>query len=211
MSKIVSDYISIEEKNKEGENRQFDISKIDFDLLRKEFAKSQRKNLMLKDLEELVKTRLERLLHNNPSRVNFYERYKKIIEDYNDEQNRVSIEKTFEELMILANSLSQEEQRYVREDLQNDEQLAIFDLLFEENLSAKDIKKIKEVSVELLEKIKNTVASIDHCFDKEEGQASVKIVIRDLLWQDLPDNVINNFDIYQKKYKITFTQDMEIL
>lgn len=211
MSKIVSDYISIEEKNKEGENRQFDISKIDFDLLRKEFAKSQRKNLMLKDLEELVKTRLERLLHNNPSRVNFYERYKKIIEDYNDEQNRVSIEKTFEELMILANSLSQEEQRYVREDLQNDEQLAIYDLLFEENISAKDIKKIKEVSVELLEKIKNTVASIDHCFDKEEGQASVKIVIRDLLWQDLPDSVINNFDIYQKKYKITFTQDMEIL
>ena len=199
INKIVSDYITIEEKSGGEASRRFDISKIDFDLLRKEFAKNNRKNLILKDLDALVKERIERLLRQNPTRVNFYERYKQIIEDYNNEQNRASIEETFDELMKLANSLSQEEQRYVREEFQNDEQLAIYDMMFEDNLSANDIKKIKEVSVELLEKIKSTVATIDHCFDKEEGQASVKIIIRDLLYQELPDSVFGNYDVYQRK------------
>ena len=199
INKIVSDYITIEEKSGGEASRRFDISKIDFDLLRKEFAKAHRKNLILKDLDALVKERIERLLRHNHTRVNFYERYKQIIEDYNNEQNRASIEKTFEELMILASSLSQEEQRYVREEFQNDEQLAIYDLMFVDNLSAKDIKKIKEVSVELLEKIKKAVASIDHWYEKETGQASIQVIIRDILWKDLPDSVIDNFDVYQKK------------
>ena len=207
INNIVSDYITIEKKNDKQSNKQFDISNIDFDLLSKEFAKAKRKNLMLKDLDDLVKTRIDRLLRNNSSRVNFYERYKEIIAAYNDEQNRASIEKTFDELMKLANSLSQEEQRYVREEFQNDEQLAIYDLMFVDNLSAKDIKKIKEVSVELLEKVKKAVASIDHCFDKEEGQASIKIIIRDLLYQDLPDSVFDNLEVYQRKiYDYVYTR-----
>ena len=207
INNIVSDYISIDNKNENEASRQFDISKIDFDILRKEFAKVQRKNLMLKDLDELVQTRLNTLLRKNPGRVNFYNKYKEIIDAYNNEQNRASIEKTFDELMKLANSLSQEEQRYVREEFQNDEQLAIYDLMFVDNLSQKDIKKIKEVSVELLEKVKNAVNSIDHCFDKEEGQASVKIIIRDLLYQDLPDSVFDNFETYQRKiYDYVYTR-----
>ena len=207
INNIVSDYISIDNKNENEASRQFDISKIDFDILRKEFAKVQRKNLMLKDLDELVQTRLNTLLRKNPGRVNFYDKYKEIIDAYNNEQNRASIEKTFDELMKLANSLSQEELRYVREEFQNDEQLAIYDLMFVDNLSQKDIKKIKEVSVELLEKVKNAVNSIDHCFDKEEGQASVKIIIRDLLYQDLPDSVFDNFETYQRKiYDYVYTR-----
>ncbi len=51
---IINDYVEIEPQT-EGitESRQFDISKIDFDLLRREFARSKRKNLVLKDLQEL--------------------------------------------------------------------------------------------------------------------------------------------------------------
>lgn len=199
INSIISDYVTVEEDNDNHVSRQFDISKIDFDILRKEFAKAQRKHLMLKDLDELVQTRLDSLLKENPGRVNFYDRYKEIIDAYNSEQDRASIEKTFDELIKLANSLSEEEQRYVREEFQNDEQLALYDLMFVDNLSSKDIKKIKEVSVELLEKIKKAIASTDHCFDKEEGQASIKVIIRDLLYQDLPDSVFNNFETYQRK------------
>ena len=36
-----------------SDSRKFDISGIDFDLLRREFAKSQEKNLVLKDIQEL--------------------------------------------------------------------------------------------------------------------------------------------------------------
>lgn len=77
------------------EPRRFDISAIDFDLLRREFAKVKTKNLVLKDLEEVIQQRLDAMLFNNPDRINYYERYQQIITDYNTEQDRATIEKTF--------------------------------------------------------------------------------------------------------------------
>ena len=68
-----------------------------------------------------------------------------IIDHYNSEQDKSEIEKTFTNLMTLANSMTDEEKRYVREGFSNDEELSIYDLLFSENLSKKDIKKIKEI------------------------------------------------------------------
>ena len=62
------------------EPRRFDISAIDFDLLRREFAKVKKKNLVLKDLEELIQMKLDRMLFANPERINYYERYQQIYE-----------------------------------------------------------------------------------------------------------------------------------
>ena len=39
------------------------------------------------------------------------------------------------ELMDLANSMNQEEQRYVREGFSSDEELSMYDMLFNEDLS----------------------------------------------------------------------------
>ena len=136
-----------------AESRQFDISKIDFYLLAQEFARVKRKNLMLKDLEDLVQDRLASMLAANPSRVDYYKRYMDIIEAYNAEQDRTTIEKTFMDLMDLVKEMSTEEQRYVREGFSSDEELSIYDLLFSDSLSKSDIQKIKQLSVELLKKI----------------------------------------------------------
>lgn len=70
------------------------------------------------------------MLRNNPNLINFYEEYQRIIQEYNAEQNRSSIKKTFMALIDLSNSLDQEEKRFVREGFTNDEQLTIYDLLF---------------------------------------------------------------------------------
>ena len=171
-----------------AESRRFDISGIDFDLLRREFAKSKEKYLVLKDIQELLQERIAQMLAQNPSRINFYEKYQQIIHDYNNEQNRVTIERTFEELMKLSNELTEEEKRYVREGFENDEQLSMYDVLMKDNLSKEDIKKLKVVAKELLEKIKNQLATMDHPFDKQETRASIIITIRDILWKDLPES-----------------------
>ncbi len=92
----------------------------------------------------------------NPSRVDYYQRYMEIIEAYNSEQDRTTIEKTFMDLMSLAKEMSEEEQRYVREGFSSDEELSIYDLLFSDNLSKADIDQIKKLSVELLKKIKDS-------------------------------------------------------
>ena len=127
--------------------RQFDISKIDFDILAAEFSKIKHKNLMLQDLMELVKKRLANMLAINPSRIDYYKRYTQIIEEYNADQDYATIEKTFLDLMNLAKNMTDEEQRYVREGFSSDEELSIYDLLFSENLSKEDIIKIKGQSL----------------------------------------------------------------
>ena len=171
-----------------AESRRFDISGIDFDLLRREFAKSKEKNLVLKDIQELLQERIAQMLAQNPSRINFYEKYQEIIHDYNQEQNRATIEKTFEELMKLSHELTEEEKRYIREGFENDEQLSMYDVLMKDNLSKEDIKKLKVVAKELLEKIKAQLATMDHPFDKQETRASIIITIRDILWKELPES-----------------------
>lgn len=190
------------------EPRRFDISAIDFDLLRREFAKVKKKNLVMKDLEEIIQQKLDRLLFNNPDRIDYYERYQQIITDYNSEQDRATIEKTFMDLMDLANSLDKEEQRYVREGFENDEELSLYDMLFRDDLSKADIKKIKEVAASLLKKIKAKIAELDHWTDKQETKAAVDNLIRDTLWAELPEcyDEISISEYRQRIYEYVYTR-----
>lgn len=187
---IVSEHLEIEGPGMRvaESHKRFDISGIDFDLLRREFAKQQNKNLILRDIQELLQERLAQLLSQNPSRINFYEKYQEIIEAYNKEQNRATIEKTFEDLMHLSQSLSEEEKRYVREGFKSDEELSLYDLLLKDDLTKPEIKKLKDVAIDLLAKIKGQLASMDHPFDKQETRATLSNTIRDLLWQELPES-----------------------
>ena len=188
---IVDEHLELVSENLVSDsslNRRFDISKIDFDLLRREFARKRNKNLIMKDIQELLQERIAQMLAANPSRINFYEKYQEIIRDYNAEQNRANIEKTFEELMRLTEELSEEEKRYIREGFENDEQLSMFDILVKKDLSKEDIKKIKAVAKDLLSTIKSLLETMDHPFDKQETKASIVIAIRDLLWQELPES-----------------------
>lgn len=201
INQIISEYVQIEEQQ-EGitESKRFDISEIDFDLLRREFAKTRKKNLVIKDLDQLVQERIAALLFSNPQRIDYYERYQAIIQDYNNEQNRAAIEKTFMELMALAKSLDEEEQRYVREEFANDEELSIYDLLYKEGLTKQEIKKLKEVSASLLQKIKQKISELDHWTDKDETKSAVKNMIRDMLWTELPESYSDeSIDEYRQR------------
>lgn len=209
INSIISEYIHVDTPT-EGlvPSRQFDISKIDFDLLQREFAKAKRRNLILKDLDELIKQRLDTLLFANPNRINYYDRYQKIIEDYNNGQNQANIEKTFMDLMNLANNMDQEQQRYVREGFSSDEELSLYDMLFSENLSKQDIQKIKQVAIDLLAKVKAKIAELDHWTDKQETKAAVDNLIRDTLWNELPASYseISISQYRQKIYEYVYTR-----
>ncbi len=188
---IVNEHLEIDvDKAAAGvsEGRRFDISSIDFQLLQREFAKSREKNLILRDIQELLQERIAQMLAANPSRVNFYERYQEIIRAYNQEQNRASIEKTFEDLMNLSQSLTEEQKRYVREGFKNDEELALYELIVKNDLTKAEIKKLKLVAAELLDKIKTELKGMDHPFDKPSTKAAIIVTIRDTLWQELPES-----------------------
>ncbi len=209
---IINEYIQIEHQgNALSPSHRFDISQIDFDLLRREFARMKRKNLILKDLGELVHTRLDEMLFSNPARMDYYIRYQQIINDYNAEQDRATIEKTFMDLMDLANSMDSEQQRYVREGFSNDEELSLYDMLFQDNLSKPDIKRIKEVAINLLAKIKAKISELDHWTDKQETKAAVDNLIRDVLWEGLPESYdeIKISEYRRKIYEYVYTRYKE--
>lgn len=206
---IISEYVQIEQAT-DGItlSRQFDISKIDFDLLRREFAKAKKKNLIMKDLQELIRVRLDAMLFNNPDRIKYHERYQEIIEDYNSQQDRANIEKTFDELMDLVQNMDQEERRYVREGFSSDEELSLYDMLFSENLSKQDIQKIKKVAVDLLQKVKSKIAELDHWTDKQETKATIDTLIRDTLWLELPEcyDELRISEYRQRIYEYVYTR-----
>lgn len=211
---IISSYVEIQHMPSmvREEPRRFDISAIDFDLLRREFAKVKKKNLVLKDLEEVIQQKLDRMMFCNPDRINYYERYQQIIDDYNSEQDRATIEKTFMDLMDLANQMNQEEQRYVREGFSSDEELSFYDMLFRDDLSKNDIKKLKEVAADLLHKIKDKISELDHWTDKQETKAAVDNLIRDTLWAELPEcyDEVSISGYRQKIYEYVYTRYKEV-
>ncbi len=214
INEIISTYVEIDRTQEMiGEKPfRFDINAIDFDLLHREFSRTRKKNLVMKDLEELIRQKLDRMLFTNPKRINYYERYQKIIDDYNREQDRAAIEKTFMDLMDLANRMNQEEQRYAREGFSSDEELSLYDMLFRDDLSKNDIKKIKEVAAMLLQRIKKKISEFDHWTDKQETRADVDNLIRDTLWAELPECYDEiSISVYRQRiYEYVYTRYKEV-
>ena len=208
INQIVNEYIGIENNLPEQGSTQLDLSKINFEVLQREFAKTKNKRLVMKDLQEVIAQAIAKILRDNPNsgtHIDFLKKYQELIEEYNGEQDRAMIERVFEELLKLSRELDEEKKRYIREGFDNVEELAMYDLLFSDNLSKDDIKKLKAVSVDLLNKLKEQIRKLDHWTDKEETQAVVAIIIRDTLWAELPEDCMPNFDTYRDKvYKYMY-------
>ena len=114
-------------------DKLYDISKIDFELLRKEFEGLPTRNTIVQSLKEIIDKRLCMMLKQNSTRANCQEHYEKIVKDYNKEKDRVTIETTFEALLKLVGELDEEEKRAVNQGL-SEESLALFDLLLKPQL-----------------------------------------------------------------------------
>ena len=187
LQSIIDEHVSIAEGAAKG--ARFDISKIDFDRLHVEFAKTKEKHLLLNDFREVIEYRLEMALRENPRRADFFKRYEAIIESYNKEQDRATIEETFEKLMKLSQELDEEQKSYVAEGFTNPQQQAVFDMLYQETLTKAEIKKIKELAIELVDIIQNRLKEMSNWTEKPETRAEVDILIRDELWMKMPESV----------------------
>ena len=135
------------------DDRVFDISKVNFEVLRKEFAKSERKASDVQDLRTVIQKRLEKMLLENPSLGGFQDRFDEIVVEYNKEKDRNTIEATFEALMRLTAEMEEEAQSHVALGL-TPEQKPIFDLLIQDDLTKEEIKQIKAASVGLLQAVR---------------------------------------------------------
>ena len=197
LHRVVDEVIETQPEHIGDGARLYDISKIDFDLLRQEFERSPTKRTTVQNLKQAIEQRLLRLMQRNPLRTDFQRHYEEIVAEYNREKNRVTIEKTFEALLRTIREMGEEESRAMREGL-DEETLAMYDLLKKPDLSSKDIGRIKAVAVELLEILKEEKLRIDHWRDKEATRDAVRLAIRDFLWSDatgLPEDCYTEDDV----------------
>ena len=179
---LVDEAIDTQVKTAEA-HEPFDISRIDFEKLRAEFTRRPSKRTIVQNLKFAIETRLQRLLEQNPGRSDLQQRYEEIVREYNREKDRATIEKTFAELLNFVKELDEEQDRAMRENL-DEETLAIYDLLKKPELSAADIKKVKSVASGLLAALKKGKLGIDHWRDKEGTRDAVRVEIHDFLWRD---------------------------
>ena len=185
---------SVHRRKHSADSKKFDISKIDFDRLRKEFEKAPRKNLLMMDLQQLIEQRLAQMLKENPLRIDYYERYQAIVNEYNQDNKKDTIAVTFENLMKLVSELDDEQKRYIAEGFDSDEELSIYDLLISgQTLSKEDIKKVKKLAQEMLTKIKARIHELDHWRDKEETQSIISVLKISSLYPNLIIRVRNHF------------------
>ncbi|MFZ2652686.1 MAG: type I restriction endonuclease subunit R [Burkholderiaceae bacterium] len=171
-------------------SKQYDLSGIDFERLRAEFAKSPYKETALLTLQERIQARLDRMMALNPTRIDLYKRYQEIIAEYNRDKDDVEIQRVFEQLVKVHDALDQEEQRYVREGFKSERELAVYDLLSKDkaDITKGDIAKIKKVVEELMRTVQERMSQMGDLRDRASAQAQMKAAIIDRLLEGMPDN-----------------------
>jgi type I restriction enzyme R subunit len=169
------------------EAKLYDLSQIDMEKLRDEFAKKViHKATAVEDLSAMIEEKLALMMRSNPERMDFYRRYSEIVADYNKEKDRVTIEETFAQLVSLLATLNEEQRRAAEEGL-NEDELAIFDLLKKEKLTEKQREAVKAASKHLLAKVLEVVATRHDWIAKEPTKAEVEVLIQTEVFTLLPD------------------------
>lgn len=156
----------------------FDLSKIDFDKLRAQFEKGQ-KRTQAQRLRSAIERKLEELAAQNPTRATLVEKFQTLIADYN--AGSLNVERLFDELLKFVAELDVEDSRAMREGL-TEEELAIFDILTkpEPALNAAEHDMVKQVARALLETLKHEKLILDWRL-KERAKAAVRSAIQQSL------------------------------
>jgi len=195
------------------EYRLVDLSQIDFEALKAKFEKSH-KRIEAEKLRGAINRKLVQMVRLNKSRVNYLEKFQKLIDDYNS--GSYNVETFFKKLVEYAQGLNAEEKRGISENL-SEEELAIFDLLIkpEMTLSKKEEQEVKKVAHDLLETLKQGKLVLDWR-KRQQSRAAVLQSIEIILDEKLPRTYTKELFqhkcdvVYQHIYDSYFGQGLSI-
>ena len=175
-----------------------DLSQINLAVL-SDKLKKQNKRTEAERLRKLLEQRVRKMVDINRTRIDFLERLKKMIEEYNAGSH--NIEDFFRKLVEFTNELNEEDKRALKENL-TEEELTIFDLLTkpEMKLTKAQEAEVKKVAKELLETLKRDKLVLDWR-KKQQTRAMVHVCIEETL-DHLPP--IYEREIFTKKCEIVY-------
>ncbi len=169
--------------------KEIDLTQVELEKLEQRFHASPYKNLELSDLVNFLQERLQQLLQRNVTRVDLAQKLNDILHNYNTTSS--DVEAFFKALKDYAQKLRTEEKRAAAEGL-SEAELELFDLLFKDDLSEADKRRVKEAAQALLQKLKDnethrTVLTTDW-HKNEQLRRYVNKMIGDFLNDRLPDS-----------------------
>lgn len=143
----------------DGKEGRVDLSDIDFEKLGELFADSPK--VTAERLRDEAEGRVKAMAARNPTRKPLVEKLEQLVAAYN--AAIMGTEEYFEALKEFIRNLDQEEARAAREGLDNEEHLAIFDLLTkpEPKLTKAQENEVKAVARRLLERLNELVDAVD--------------------------------------------------
>ena len=177
-----------------NEGEKLDLSKIDFEELQRRILK-EKKLALLEKLKASISSKLSDMIKLNSMRKHFQEKFEQIIDDYNS--GKLTMEQMYVQLVALTKELTQEEKRYLDENL-SEEELAILDILTkpEPKLSKKEFETVKAAAQKLIKVIKKEKLVLDWR-KKQSTRAKVKEAIETICDEILPE--IYNKELFQEK------------
>ncbi|TJZ80031.1 type I restriction endonuclease subunit R [Rhodococcus oryzae] len=175
-----------------------DLSLIDFDGLAAKFT--GRKRAETDRLAQLLRQQAIGAALRNPTRFELVERIEQLIADYN--AGSVNIDEYLRRLIELSGTLTEEEERAVREGM-SEEELAIFDLLTQPDpvLTAEEREAVKESAKKLLEHLHEKL--IQDWRRKVATTNDVNSTIRRVLDEGLPEGPYT-LDIFMSKVHLVY-------
>ncbi|MEP0873198.1 type I restriction endonuclease subunit R [Trichocoleus desertorum AS-A10] len=177
----------------ESQGQYIDLSQVDFDALKAQFATGYPRTEAEK-LKGTLNQKLQRMVSLNKTRTNYLEKFQQMIEEYNAGSRNV--EQFFNDLVTFAQDLKTEDQRAIAENLA-EEELAIFDLLTkpELTLTKQEEQAVKQVAKQLLETLKQEKLVLDWR-KRQQSRAAVRLAIEEGLDQ-LPETY--SAEVYEQK------------
>jgi len=167
--------------------KRWDLSQIDFEKLKADFADAQYKNIEIAEMRAFIEDKLRKMLEANHSRIDFAQRLQEIIDRYNSGGS--STESYFEDLMLFAEGLRDEDQRHVREGLSEDE-LELYDMLRKEKLTQAETQKVKLAAKHLMTRLldEHPKVLVQDWWKDGQTRQKVKSAVEQVLDEDLPDS-----------------------
>ena len=158
--------------------KKLDLSKIDFEAIRKHF-KTGYKRAEIEKLKAAITAKLQAMVALNRMRVDFLEMFQKLIEEYN--AGSANVEAIFDDLLRFAEKLNEEERRHIKEQL-TEEELAVFDILTKPrvDISPKEEREVKKVANDMIRVLKAQKLVLDWR-KRQQARAAVRLCIEEFL------------------------------
>ncbi len=166
--------------------RVWDLSKIDFDKLKEDFKQAQYQHIQIADMRKFIETKLQQMIEQNYTRVDFAQKLQEIIDRYNSGGS--STEDYYEEMLKFAAAMKEEDERHIRLGLTEDE-LELFDTLSKENMTQAEEQKVKLAAKHLITRLleEHPRVLVQDWWKDGQTQRKVKDAIEEVLDNDLPE------------------------